>query len=331
MVNTTTGKNAAILTIAISIILLICKFIAFFITGSKAALSDAIESIINVTTSFFLLFSLTISNQPADQCHPYGHGKIESFSAGLEGGLIFLAGIIILIEAVPSFFTPEAPKRLDLGIIILLGAGIVNFIQGRYLLYQGRKTRSEALVASGHHLLTDFYTSAGVIIGLILVRVTGILWIDPLIACLVAINILIPGLRLTRKAIKNLMDEADPEILDRVTDALRLIEDENWLCPHKLRVLRSGNYHHIDLHITLPNFLPLQKAHSIEKRVAGALLDTLGADGDVMIHLDPCEPSCCSCCNQNNCPERTKEFHAESPWTIESITADQPLCKNKTP
>jgi cation diffusion facilitator family transporter len=311
----------ALSALLVSACLLAVKFAAYFLTGSAAVLSDALESIINVITGAFMLISIVISNRPADESHPYGHGKIESFSAGLEGGLILLAAFIIITEAIPRFFSPIPPKRLDIGILMLLGAGLVNLAAGFLLIRYGRKHHSDALIADGHHLLTDSYTSAGVILGLFAVRTTGWLWLDPLVACLVAMNILILGYRLVRTSIQNLMNRADPETLDRVAAALKQRKRPVWMAPHDLRVIRSGRYYHIDLHIHLPHFWMLSQAHEVEKEVAAALLQALGTEGDVMIHLDPCEPSNCENCKLASCPERCLPFTGCESMDVKEIKA----------
>ncbi|MDA8164287.1 MAG: cation diffusion facilitator family transporter [Desulfobacteraceae bacterium] len=317
-------RKVALIAFLTSILLLGGKFIAYYLTGSAAALSDALESIINVVTGAFMLVSVAISSRPADESHPYGHGKIEAFSAGLEGGLILLAAMVILGEAAPRFLVPVPPQRLGLGTILLFGAGIINLILGLSVCYYGRRHRSEALEADGRHLLTDFYTSAGVVLGLLGVRSTGWLWLDPLVACLVAIQILVPGTKLVRNAVRNLMNEADPQILQRVVDALANMESPVWLCPHDLRVIRSGNYHHIDLHITLPHYWRLGQAHAVEKEIAAKLLATVGTAGDVMIHLDPCDSACCRSCRLESCPERQAPFAGSEPLRMENIIGPDP-------
>jgi len=310
---------AARLAFITSLTLLLAKFGAYYLTDSKAVLSDAIESIINVVTAAFLMLSISVSSKPVDENHPYGHGKIESFSAGLEGGLIIIAALIILVEAVPVFFTPQAPKNLGIGLYILGGAGIINLIVGAYLLRAGRKYKSDALSADGRHLLTDFYTSAGVIIGLLLYRFTGYVWLDPFIACLVALNILIPGIKLFTKSFKNLMDEADPELLERIVQGLNSIKKPGWLYPHKLRALRSGRYHHVDLHISLPYYWTLTQVHEAEQEITKALLEAIGEEGDIMIHIDPCEPPYCRICEVDDCSERTAEFNSGTHWSVKEV------------
>lgn len=310
---------AARLAFITSLTLLLVKFGAYFLTDSKAVLSDAIESIINVVTAAFLMFSISVSSKPVDENHPYGHGKIESFSAGLEGGLIIIAAVVIFVEAVPAFFTPQPPRNLGAGLFILAGAGAVNLAVGAYLMHAGRKYKSEALGADGRHLLTDFYTSAGVIIGLLLYHLAGFPWIDPLVACLVALNILIPGIKLTANSFKNLMNEADPELLERIVQGLNTIRKPGWLYPHKLRALRSGRYHHVDLHISLPHYWTLTQVHEAEQEITQALLDALGEEGDIMIHVDPCEPPYCPVCEVDDCSKRNSGFICAPNWSVKEV------------
>ncbi|MDX2433659.1 MAG: cation diffusion facilitator family transporter [Desulfobacterales bacterium] len=319
---------AARLAFITSLALLLAKFGAYYLTDSKAVFSDAIESIINVVTAAFLMLSISVSSKPVDEDHPYGHGKIESFSAGLEGGLIILAAIMILVESIPVFFAPQPPRNLGLGLYILGGAGAVNLVVGGYLMRAGRTYKSEAISADGRHLLTDFYTSAGVIIGLLLYRLTGFPWLDPLVACLVALNILIPGISLLAKSFKNLMDEADPELLERIVLALNTIKKPGWLYPHKLRALRSGRYHHVDLHISLPHYWTLTQVHEAEQEITQALLDALGEEGDIMIHVDPCEPPYCPICNVDKCSARKAEFNSAPNWSVKEVISARAVNNN---
>ena len=319
MKNNSVMHMAARLAFITSLTLLMAKFVAYYLTGSKAILSDAIESIINVVTAAFLMLSISVSSKPVDENHPYGHGKIESFSAGLEGGLIIIAAVVIFVESVPVFFAPQPPRNLGSGIYILGGAGLVNLVVGAYLLHAGKKFKSDALGADGRHLLTDFYTSAGVIIGLLLFRLTGFLWLDPLVACLVALNILIPGLKLIVNSFRNLMDEADPELLERIVQGLNSIRKPGWLYPHKLRALRSGRYHHVDLHLSLPHYWTLTQVHEAEQEITRALLAAIGEEGDIMIHVDPYEPDYCPECEVRDCMERSAEFTTAPRWSVNEV------------
>jgi len=320
-------RKAARIAFFFSLLLLLVKFSAYFLTDSKAILSDAIESIINVVTGAFLMVSIVISTTPVDADHPYGHGKIEAFSSGLEGGLIILAAFMILVEAVPGFFAPAPPRNLGYGILLLLGSGGGNCLVGLYLLRSGKKYKSEALAADGHHLLTDFYTSGGVVVGLTLVRLTGLTWLDPLTACLVAVNILVPGIRLVRRAVRNLMNEADPEFLGRVVEALNRLKQPGWLHPHKLRGIRSGRYHHIDLHISLPRHWTLDRVHQVEQEISDTLLAEIGEEGDVMVHVDPCEDTYCPCCGLEPCPDRDHDGEGERQWSMAEVIGPRPTRK----
>ena len=322
--------RAAFIAFIISLLLLATKFVAFYLTGSKAVLSDAIESIINVVTGFFLVVSIRVSTRPVDASHPYGHGKIEAFSAGFEGGLIVLAGIMILVESIPAFFTPRPLQGLGLGMLLLLAAGIVNMLTGLYLLHSGKKHKSEALIADGKHLLADFYTSAGVIIGLLLVRLTSWAWLDPLVACLVAVNILFPGFRLVRGSTKNLMNEADPDFLQRLVGGLNAIRKPGWLIPHDLRSIRSGRYHHVDLHISFPRYWSLDQVHDAEEELTKALLDAVGEDGDIMLHTDPCKDEYCRYCDMDPCSIRAAAHEKSNAWTVRQVIAPRPFKRRKT-
>jgi cation diffusion facilitator family transporter len=196
----TTRLRAMTLALVVGGLLMAVKFVAYNITGSAAILSDALESIINVVASGFVLYSIYLSHQPPDETHPYGHGKIEYFAVGFEGALIILAAGAILYKAIPAFFQVRMLSKLDFGIILVLGASAVNLAVGLFLIRTGRRTRSAPVEADGKHLITDVYTSVGVVIGLVLVRVTGLNWLDPLFACAVAVNIVITGWHLVKQS-----------------------------------------------------------------------------------------------------------------------------------
>ena len=152
-----------------------------------------------------------------------------------------------------------------------------------------------------------------------LYRLTDFLWLDPLVACLVALNILIPGIKLLGNSFKNLMNEADPELLERIVEGLNTIRKPGWLYPHKLRALRSGRYHHVDLHISLPHYWTLTQVHEAEQEITQALLDALGEEGDIMIHVDPCEPPYCPVCNVDDCSKRSADFTSAPNWSVKEV------------
>jgi cation diffusion facilitator family transporter len=272
--------------------------------------------------SAFALYSIILSAQPPDSSHPYGHGKVESFSAGFEGALIILAALAIVWTAVPGFFSPRPIAALDLGIVLVIGAAAVNAGLGLFLIRTGQQTHSLALMADGKHLLTDVYTSGGVVLGLGLVRLTGWLMLDSLTACAVAVNILVSGARLVRESVSHLMDEADELVLRDIVDTLQRERRPEWIDLHHLRSWRSGNRHHIDFHLTLPRYWNLEQCHETQTVVEGWLIDRLGSHSEALLHLDPCTPHHCPSCPLTDCSVRTSVFRVTPSWTVEFATGN---------
>ncbi len=317
-------RRAILVSVAVGIVLLVGKFVAAALTGSAAILSDALESIINVVASGFAFYSIALSDIPPDRSHPYGHGKVESFSAGFEGALIALAAIAIVWQALPGFFTPQPLLQLDLGIVIVLGAGLTNGALGLFLIRTGKQTQSLALTADGRHVLTDSYTSVGVIIGLVLVRLTGWNVLDSITACIIALNILISGTSLLRVSVSHLMDASDESVLQDIVDTLQQIRRPEWIDLHQLRSWRSGDRHHIDFHLTLPRYWDIQQGHAIDTEIEQKLVEHFGGKGEAIIHLDPCTPHHCSMCQIRDCPVRSTAFRRAPKWTMEMAVNWQP-------
>ena len=296
------------------------KFAAYLLTNSAAILSDALESIINVVASGFALYSIYLSDQPPDTRHPYGHGKIEYFSVGFEGALIILAAVTILYLAIPEFFGAPMLAKLDLGIFLMLGTSAVNLALGLFLVRTGRRTRSMPLVADGKHLLTDVYTSVGVVAGLVLVRLTGWHGWDPLAACAVAINIIFTGWRLVIKSSGRLMDESEPELLRRIVEILNEHRRSDWIDVHHLRARHYGDKVHVDFHLVVPRSLGLLEAHREAKQIETMMLDSLREVVEIIVHVDPCEDPLCERCVQHPCQDRSKARPATSePWQVDDV------------
>lgn len=306
----------------VGIILLATKSVAAAITGSAAILSDALESIINVVASGFAFYSVMLSAQPPDRSHPYGHGKIESFSAGFEGALIILAALAILWEAIPGFFAPAPLAELDMGILLVLGAALVNAALGGFLIHVGHRTHSLALTADGKHLLTDVYTSVGVVVGLGLAWATGWMVLDSITACAVALNIIVSGVNLVHQSVSHLMDEADQAVLYSIVEELQRNRRPEWIDLHHLRSWRSGDRHHIDFHLTLPRYWNLEQCHTTETVVEDWLVERLGGKGEALLHLDPCTPHHCPFCRVADCPVRAGAFRSTPVWTVEMATGN---------
>lgn len=315
-------RRAILASILIGAALLAMKLAAAILTGSTAILSDALESIINVVASSFAFYSILLSAQPPDRSHPYGHGKIEPFSAGFEGALIIFAALAILWKSINGFLAPQPLAKLDLGLLLVVVTAGINAALGYFLVQIGQRTHSLALMADGKHVLTDVYTSVGVVVGLGLVWLTGWIMLDYLTACAVAVNILFSGAGLIRQSVSHLMDEADERVLRDIVEALHHARRPEWIDLHHLRSWRSGNRHHIDFHLTLPRYWNLEQCHAAETAVESWLVDRLGGQGEVLLHLDPCTPHHCPLCRMPDCPVRATAFRAAPRWTVEMATGN---------
>jgi cation diffusion facilitator family transporter len=317
--------RAVVISLVVSVILLAAKYQAYRLTGSTAILSDALESIVNVVAAVFGLGGIIFAGRPADRNHPYGHGKIEFFSAAFEGGLIAFAAVLIVYEVILSLFRGSELHALDVGVSIVLGAGLVNLLLGWYLVRTGRKYASLTLVADGRHVLADFYTSAGIVIGLLLVRFTGIVWLDPVVAAVVALNLLWTGFRLVRVAAGGLLDEEDPALLDRLLKVLQPHLGEGVIRIHHLRAIRAGRFHHVDAHLVVPEFWTVERSHDLAEDLGERVMKELGAEGEMTLHTDPCHRIYCAMCDLAECPIRREAFRARPPLTLdEAVQPDMP-------
>lgn len=311
--------RAARTSLAVGILVLAVKAAAFAWTGSAAILSDAAESLVNVMASALLVYTLVVAARPADRDHPYGHGKAEYFSAGAEGALIAVAGVAILADAVPKLLRGAELRHLDGGLALVAGAAVANAALAAYLIRTGRRTGSLALVADGEHLRTDVVTSLGVLLGLGVVRLTGFTAADPLVAIAVALHILATGLRLVRRAVGGLMDEADEELLTRIAEVLEKERRPWWIDVHSLRAWRAGALHHVDLHMSVPRYYDVDRVHEINDEVYEALRHGLDQSGDVIVHFDPCRPWQCPICTVEGCPVRSAPPREPARFTRERI------------
>lgn len=314
-------RRAAWISLGVAIVLLAAKYEAYLLTGSKAVLSDALESIVNVVAAAFAIGGIAFSHLPADRNHPYGHGKIEFFSAAFEGGLIAFAALVILFEAVRSLLYGVELRQLDVGILITAGAGVANLGLGVFLERTGRRHHSVTLIADGKHVKTDFWTSVGVVVGLLMVRLTGLSWLDPAVACLFALWLLYAGWKLVRMAAGGLLDEEDPELLARLVDELDRHVGEGVISVHYLRAIRAGRYHHVSGHLVVPEFWSVERAHDVAERVAARVIRQLGIEGELDFHTDPCHRAYCSGCDLETCAVRAQSFQGHVALTVDAAVA----------
>lgn len=306
----------------IAIILFSAKLAAWYITGSLAVLTDALESIVNVVSGFLGLYSLFLSAKPKDADHPYGHGKVEFISAAVEGTLISVAGLMIIYKSVISFFHPHHINKLDLGIVLLGVTGIINYLAGFICEKTGKKNNSLPLIAEGKHLKTDTYTTIGIFLGLILIYFTNKIWVDSLVATLFGLIIIFTGYKIIRTSIAGIMDEADLKLLNSLVDSLNKNRKENWIDLHNLRFIKYGSTLHCDCHLTVPWYLNVEEAHDEIEELAKLVRKEFGAAVELFVHTDGCKEFSCRICNKQNCMVRKHPFEKKITWTIKNISND---------
>ena len=309
--------------VAVAVLLFIIKLTAYFITDSVAILTDALESTVNVVAGFIGLYSLYLSAKPSDINHPYGHGKAEFISATVEGTLIFVAGIYIIVEAIDNLLHPHTIQKLDFGIAMIAGTAVVNAIVGIISIRNGRKNNSPALIASGKHLLTDTYTTIGIIVGLILIYFLPWPWLDSSVAILFALIILFTGYSIIRSSIGGIMDEADEKLLTRLVALLDAHRRENWIDLHNLRVIKYGSKLHVDCHLTVPWYLNVHEAHLEIEELVTLIRKEFGNTVEFFVHSDGCLDFQCSLCFKQNCNVRQKHFEKRIPWTLENVLSNK--------
>ena len=273
-------------TLAVSTVVLALKAYAYWLTNSLALYSDALETVINVVSAATALFALWFAEQPADANHPYGHQKAEYVSAVVEGALVLVTAFAILRDAYFGWQHPRAPETPLLGIAFNAGAGVINFAWALVLVRFGTQWKSPALVAGGRHIMTDVYTTIGVLVGFALVPLTGLLRIDPAVAGLVALNILWSGWAILRGSLGALMDEiADPAAL---ADMRRVISSsaEGAIEAHDVRMRTVGSMTFVEFHLVVPARMLVEDAHEICDRIESAVREKVG-QAVINIHIEP--------------------------------------------
>ncbi|HBX82702.1 MAG: cation diffusion facilitator family transporter [Propionibacteriaceae bacterium] len=275
------------LSIATAIATVVLKGVAAWITGSVGMFSDALESTVNLAAAIVALWAIRLAAKPADHNHDYGHGKAEYLSAAVEGMLIFVAAGAIIYGAVGRLFHPEPLEELGLGLILSTVASLLNLATGLALLNYGRKHRSITLEADGKHLLTDVWTSVGVLVAIGLVALTGWLIVDPIIAIAVGINILWTGYSLVRRSVVGLLDAALPaEEVALVRDALNVEAENEHVTVTDLKTRESGRQRFIEATIEVPGDWTVEEAHTVADRIEDVIDQTLPGTVTV-VHVEP--------------------------------------------
>lgn len=321
---TRANRSLLLLAIIVGFGLMGTKFFAWWLTNSNAILTDALESIINVMAGALALYSLILAAKPRDENHPYGHGKVEFISAGFEGGMIFIAGVLIVGKGVYNLFYPQPIGQLDIGIFLVAFSGIVNYILGYFLQKQGERSNSLILSADGRHLKSDAYSSAGLLIGLMIVYVTKIAWIDNLTAILFGLIILYTGFKLIRESVAGIMDEADYKLIDNMVRHLTEHRRANWIDVHNFRVIKYGTTLHVDCHVTLPYYFETRTSHDEVKDFEKTVNESSQSPVELFVHIDPCEPpKNCTICKKSDCHVREAEFQLNIQWTLENLMKNE--------
>lgn len=306
----------------IAIVLFITKIVAWYISGSLAILTDALESIVNIIAGLIGLYSLFLSAKPRDAAHPYGHGKVEFLSAAVEGTLITIAGIFIIYEAAQNFSRPSKITNLNVGMILLGLTAIINFGAGVICVRKGTENSSLQLIAGGKHLKSDTYTTIGIFAGLLLLYFTKLTWIDSAVASLFALIIIYTGYKIVRTSIAGIMDEADIQLLNNLVTVLNNNRHENWIDIHNLRIIKYGSTLHCDCHLTVPWYLNVNEAHHEIEALARLIRNEFGEAVELFVHSDGCQEFSCPICSKQNCLVRKHDFEKKVEWTIENISKD---------
>ncbi len=306
----------------LSVLLFLVKLWAWYMTHSVAILTDALESIVNVVAGFIGLYSLYISAKPSDKDHPYGHGKVEFITAAVEGLLIALAGIFVIREAVLNIYLPHTYHQLDKGIYLIGGTAVVNYFAGWVCVKNGTQNNSLALVSGGKHLMADTYMTSGIIVGLILLYVTGITWVDSAVAILFAVLIMFTGYKIIRSSVAGMMDEADEDMIREMVEVLNKYRKLNWIDLHNLRIIKYGAMIHIDCHLTVPWYFNVHEAHREIDELALLVRSHFGDRVELFVHSDGCLDFSCAICEKLDCEVRQMPFAKKLEWNIHNIASN---------
>ncbi|WP_346355124.1 cation diffusion facilitator family transporter [Azotosporobacter soli] len=284
----TEKQRTAQLSVFSNTLLVVLKLIVGFYTGAVSIVSEAAHSAVDLLAAVIAYYAVRQADRPPDERHAFGHGKFENLSGAIEAMLIVVAAIWIVYEAAGKLFKPHTPEMLEYGMALMLLSVVVNIFVSRRLMKVAKKTGSQALEADALHLQADVWTSAGVLIGLAVIRITGWAWIDPAIALLVALIVFKAGYDMTRKSFQELTDISLPQ--EEEEQIKEIVARHNEIVDyHKLRTRRSGSHRQVDMHIVLYREMHLAQAHAVADQLEGEIGEAL-APCEVVIHLEPCDP-----------------------------------------
>lgn len=309
--------------LGLGILLFAVKFSAFYLTKSNSILTDAIEGLANVLGAAFGLFAMYYANQPRDLNHPYGHGKIEFLSSGFEGALVLVAGVSMIIKSTYALFIPHDVTMNLTGLLLVLVAGLLNFVLGKFMISQGEKTDSLQLQAGGFHLVSDGYTTAGLLVGMSIVWLTDYEWLDNAIAIALGAMISVSALKIIKKATDGILDKSDVNLIEKIAKKMQANRAMEWVDLHHVRIVKYGAFYHMDAHLTLPWYFTLEQAHAQVDAFEDGLKNVGDKKIEPAIHFEPCNPNSCAICKLSSCTERTSEFVKEVVWDKSHILEDR--------
>lgn len=302
-----------------AVFLFAIKIIAAYLTKSAAVLTDALESLVNVIAGFLGLYSVWLASKPKDKNHPYGHGKIEYVSASIEGTLITIAGIVIIVTTIQKINNPEPLEAVYEGLLLVSITAIINFFVGFYAKRFGTKNHSPAVAAGGAHLMSDAYSTIGIILGLVLVELTGWVIVDYIIALIFGLIIIYTGLKVIRKSLAGIMDEADIKFLENFIAFLESHKKKDWIDFHNLRIIKYGSVIHVDAHMTLPWYYNVIEAHKCIKDLEELIKSEYDTSVELFIHIDACKFESCKICCVEGCPVRQQPYQHHLEWNLENV------------
>lgn len=319
---------AAVASLIASLVITAIKFYAYGLTNSQGVYSDAVESIVNILTAAMAIFVIYYSAKPVDDDHPYGHGKVEFFSAAFEGGLIAAAAMVILYEAISAFIQGHQLGNLDAGTLWVAGAAILNAGLGYILLTVGKTYNSAALKGSGQHVLSDVWTSVAIVGGLVIIRFTGWSQLDIWMAIAAGLYLAYTGYGLVRSSIAGLLDEEDLDTLKDLLIAFEKSVSPGIIQIHHTKVIRSGWFHHIDAHVVVPEFWSVTEAHHELNQFEERVIASYPYKGEMNFHTDPCRRKYCTWCDYPECPVRQEEFKQRMPVRLQDLRSPTEPTRN---
>jgi cation diffusion facilitator family transporter len=307
---------------ALTVVVFILKVATYVLTHSLSVLSDTLESVVNIVATLVGSYSLYVASKPKDKDHPYGHGKAEFVSAAFQGSLIIGVGCLIIYKAIDSFIHPVTLHNLGSSIWLLALIALINLVTAIFLNRLGKKNKSLAILSTGKLFQIDFFTTATVAIGILLLLVTGYEKIDALLALILGIYVIYDGYKILRQSLAGIMDEADMVLLEEVITEINLSRNAKWIDLHNLRVIKYGALMHVDCHLTVPWYYNVNEAHEAVDDFTQLIKNKFGMSVEFYIHTDGCMPFSCPICTIENCEKRTAPFEKRLDWNLENVLLD---------